>query len=114
MADDASKTFGGGLRNYLGALGFILPLGGGRRTNSPLCRHSASVIALVGEHSPDRQWLSNIHIARDLGAGSPHKAFCRPPSRLPSWRRLGTWGRHPFHGMEFSMGKGVRVTILGQ
>jgi hypothetical protein len=28
MADDASETFGGGLRNYLGAIGFILPLVG--------------------------------------------------------------------------------------
>jgi hypothetical protein len=28
MADDASESFGGGLRNYLGALGFILPLVG--------------------------------------------------------------------------------------
>lgn len=28
MADDASDTFGGGLKNWLGALGFILPLVG--------------------------------------------------------------------------------------
>jgi hypothetical protein len=28
VADDASVTFGGGFRNYLGALGFILPLVG--------------------------------------------------------------------------------------
>jgi hypothetical protein len=29
MADDASDTFGGGFRNYLGAIGFIAPLIGG-------------------------------------------------------------------------------------
>lgn len=29
MADEASDTFAGGIKNYLGALGFIVPLLGG-------------------------------------------------------------------------------------
>jgi hypothetical protein len=54
MADDAADTFGGGLRNFLGALGFILPLVGVEE----LVRHFVDV-----QHPSLPWWISAILIA---------------------------------------------------
>jgi hypothetical protein len=53
MADDASDTFGGGLRNFLGALGFILPLVGVEE----LVRHFVDA-----QHPSLPGWISGILI----------------------------------------------------
>jgi hypothetical protein len=69
MADDASETFGGGLRNYLGALGFILPLVGFEE----FVRHFVDV-----DHPSLPWWLSVILMAAGL-----------PIYVLPAiWKRL--------------------------
>jgi hypothetical protein len=53
MADDASETFGGGVRNYLGALGFILPLVGLEElvrsyvSEQPALPHWVSIVLIV-------------------------------------------------------------------
>jgi hypothetical protein len=56
MADDASETFGGGVRNYLGALGFILPLVGLEEL----------IRSYVSEQSALPHWVSIVLIVAGL------------------------------------------------
>jgi hypothetical protein len=78
MADEASDTFSGGLRNFLGALGFILPLGGVEE----LIRHFADPF------HPSLPWWASIIL---IAVGMPiyqapaiwkylHGKVVRPPA----------------------------------
>ena len=74
MADEASETMAGALKNWLGALRFHRAIG------RPFCRYAAPLFAAVGEYCSYACWLGDLCLASSVdeghGAGAKANGDC--------------------------------------